>query len=231
MARWLHASRHQQQRVRHTPTGARVPTSSLHTQFWFSISSPQPGTRYVPFEEFQKLQPLDWLHAPYPILKLCIFFFIMVYGSLICLKWLQSWQTKIKRGACRPQENITVQSNKQNNPGLMWRRECPSPPACHLAVSLSWVCFHTSSERKHSGLPADMKIRAIVQAFYDHILVSTLGLPQSNIPRRCTCGPLIWSRSPLWGWMTSSFFVSCPIFHICPIWALDLIPMDQRGHL
>ena len=34
---------------------------------------------------------------------------------------------------------------------------------CHLAVSWSWAGHHTSFERGVSGLPADMKIRTIVQ--------------------------------------------------------------------
>ena len=48
---------------------------------------------------------------------------------------------------------------------LEWgeNRRCLRLSACLLAVSLSWVCFHTSSERGHSELPTDMKIRAIVQ--------------------------------------------------------------------
>ena len=53
--------------------------------------------------------------------------------------------------------------SKQNNPELMWKRECPSLSGCHLAVSWSWASYHTSSERGYSGLSADIKTRTIDQ--------------------------------------------------------------------
>ena len=76
---------------------------------------------------------------------------------------MTEWQVKMKRHAFRPQLDLTVQSRKQNNLDLMWKEGLPQLLVCQLAVSMSWVCFHTSSERGHSGLPADMKIRTIVQ--------------------------------------------------------------------
>ena len=42
-------------------------------------------------------------------------------------------------------------------------RRCVSLSACHLTISLSWVCYHTSFQRGRSGQPADMKIRTIAQ--------------------------------------------------------------------
>ena len=42
-------------------------------------------------------------------------------------------------------------------------RGCLSLSGCHLAVSQSWAGYHTSSERGHSGLSADMKIWTMVQ--------------------------------------------------------------------
>ena len=46
---------------------------------------------------------------------------------------------------------------------LEWgeNRRCLSLSACHLAVSLRSACYHTSYERGHLGLPAE--IRTIVQ--------------------------------------------------------------------
>ena len=67
------------------------------------------------------------------------------------------------RDACRPQESITVQNSEQNNPDLMTKQRLPQLSNCHLAVSLSYASYHTSSERGDSGLPADIKIRTNVQ--------------------------------------------------------------------
>ena len=91
----------------------------------------------------------------------CPLSFAILYPDL--LHQVTEWQTKMKRDACRPQENITVQSSKQNNPALMWKQGLPQISDCHLAVCWSWASYHTSSERGHPGLPADMKIRTIVQ--------------------------------------------------------------------
>ena len=51
---------------------------------------------------------------------------------------------------------LIVQSSKQNNPDLMQKQGLPQLSVCHLAVSWSWASYHTSSERGHSGLPADI---------------------------------------------------------------------------
>ena len=53
--------------------------------------------------------------------------------------------------------------SKQKNVRIIWKGEVSYLSACHLAVSLSWVSYHTSFERGHTGLPADIKIRTIVQ--------------------------------------------------------------------
>ena len=79
------------------------------------------------------------------------------------LQEVAEWQTKMKRHACRPQESITVQSSKQNNPDLKWKQRLSQLSDCHLAVCWSWASYHTSSERGHPRLPADMKIRTTVQ--------------------------------------------------------------------
>ena len=42
-------------------------------------------------------------------------------------------------------------------------RGCFSLSGCHLAVSQSWAGYHTSSERGHSGLSADIRIKSVVQ--------------------------------------------------------------------
>ena len=42
-------------------------------------------------------------------------------------------------------------------------RSCFSLSGCHWAVSQSWEGYHTSFERGDSGLPADLKIRTVIQ--------------------------------------------------------------------
>jgi len=81
--------------------------------------------------------------------------FQMRYGSLICsMKWLSerpNW-----RGMFLRLEGETV---------LDWCEDmsCFSISGCHLAVSQSWAGYHTSFERGDWGLPADMKIRTVIQ--------------------------------------------------------------------
>ena len=88
--------------------------------------------------------------------------FHMRYCSLVCSKeWLSD--TPKWRGCLQTPEVLTVQISKQNNPVLMWKWEFPRLSAYHLAVSWSWTGYHTSFERGHSGLPADMKIRTVIQ--------------------------------------------------------------------
>ena len=88
--------------------------------------------------------------------------FHMRYCSLVCSKeWLSD--TPKWRGCLQTPEVLTVQISKHNNPVLMWKWEFPRLSAYHLAVSWSWTGYHTSFERGHSGLPADMKIRTVIQ--------------------------------------------------------------------
>ena len=68
-----------------------------------------------------------------------------------------------EEGSLQTPEVLSVQSSKQNNPVLMWKLEFPRLSACHLAVCWSWVGYHTSFERGDSGLPADIKIRTVIQ--------------------------------------------------------------------
>ena len=81
--------------------------------------------------------------------------FQMRYGSLTCSKkWLSeriNW-----RGMFLRLEGATVLESCENRSWL-----CLSD--CHLAVTWSWAGHHISFERGISGLPADMKIRTIVQ--------------------------------------------------------------------
>ena len=83
--------------------------------------------------------------------------------QLDVLQGVTEWLTKIKRVAGRGQPDLTVQSSKQNKTVWCGKWKCPSHSACHLAISLSYASYHTSFERRDSGLPADMKIRTIVQ--------------------------------------------------------------------
>ena len=79
------------------------------------------------------------------------------------LQGVREWQTKMKRVACRPQLDLTVQSSKQNNAWMGWKQEVSQLSDWLLALSWSLGSYHTSSERGHSGLSPDMKIRTIVQ--------------------------------------------------------------------
>ena len=76
---------------------------------------------------------------------------------------MTEWQTKMWRDGCRPQVNVSVQNRSKTMAEWGENRRCLSLSACHLAVSLSRICYHTSYERGHSGLHANMKIRTIVQ--------------------------------------------------------------------
>ena len=88
--------------------------------------------------------------------------FHMVYGSLMCSKEALSDRPKWE-GCLQTPEMLTVRSSKQNSPVLMWKREFQRLSACHLAVCWSWAGYRTSFERGDSGLPADIRIRTIVQ--------------------------------------------------------------------
>ena len=73
------------------------------------------------------------------------------------------WGTNVLREVGWEQPGLSVQDSKQNNPVWVWKRECLSHFACHLAGSLSYAGYYTSSERGHSGLSTDVKIWSIVQ--------------------------------------------------------------------
>ena len=88
--------------------------------------------------------------------------FHMVYGSLMCSKEALSDRPKCE-GCLQTPEMLTVRSSKQNSPVLMWKWEFQRLSACHLAVCWSWAGYHTSFERGDSGLPADIRIRTMVQ--------------------------------------------------------------------
>ena len=85
--------------------------------------------------------------------------FHMRYGSSVCSKdWLSD---RPKWGATHADPSVQNRSKTM----LEWceNRMCLSLSACHMTVSLRWICYHTSFERGHSGLPADIKIRTMVQ--------------------------------------------------------------------
>ena len=88
--------------------------------------------------------------------------FHMVYGRLMCSKEALSDRPKCERCLQTP-EMLTVRSSKQNSPILMWNWEFQKLFACHLAVCWNWAGYHTSFERGDSGLPADIRIRTMVQ--------------------------------------------------------------------
>ena len=108
--------------------------------------------------------------------------------------------------------------SKQNNAWVGWKQEVSQLSACHLAVSLSRVCYNTSYERGHSGLPADTKIRTIVQLI--GILWSYFGvqLGSANSPLLfclSLCNLLAHIRLPYIIWKGTSIgliwgIVACP---------------------
>ena len=111
----------------------------------------------------------------------------MGYGGLICSKALQS--DRPKWGGMYADPRWTSLCKTVSKTMLEWgeNRRCLSLSACHLVVSLSRACYHTSYERGHSGLPADMKIRTIVQLI--GILWSYFGvrLGSANSPLYFAC--------------------------------------------
>ena len=108
------------------------------------------------------LQILGTGHATIPHIKAMDVPFHMGYGGLICSKALQS--DRPKWGGMYADPRWTSLCKTVSKTMLEWgeNRRCLSLSACHLVVSLSRACYHTSYERGHSGLPADMKIRTIV---------------------------------------------------------------------
>ena len=46
---------------------------------------------------------------------------------------------------------------------LMWKQELPQLSGCHLAVCWSWASYHTSSERGHPWLSADVGMQSFDQ--------------------------------------------------------------------
>ena len=102
--------------------------------------------------------------------------FQMRYGSLICSKkWLSerpNW-----RGMFLRLEGETVLDWCEN-------MSCFSLSGCHMAVSQSWAGYHTSFERGDSRLPADMKIRTVIQLI--GILWSYFGTLR-GLPMRLDC--------------------------------------------
>ena len=128
---------------------------------------------------FISLQPLGREHADIIHKKALYVPFYLGYGSLICCNRLHSARPKW-RGVDADPGWISVCRWGEN-------RRCLSLSACHLAVSLSKACFYTSSERGHSGLPADTRIRTIVQLI--GILWSYFGvhLGSANSPLYFAC--------------------------------------------
>ena len=88
--------------------------------------------------------------------------FHMVYGSFMCSEEALSDRSKCE-GCLQISEMLTVRSSKHNSPVLMWKMEFQRLSACHLAVCWNWAGYHTSFERGDSGLPADIRIRTMVQ--------------------------------------------------------------------
>ena len=86
------------------------------------------------------------------------------YGSLNCLTRLQNDRQKLrgmmadlrKTSLCKPVSKII----------LFWCEKNRSLFACHLVIFQSSTAHHASLKRRDSGLPADVKIRTIVQLVF-----------------------------------------------------------------
>ena len=72
------------------------------------------------------------------------------------------WESKMKRDGCRPQRN-QAKTGRETTVLKWWENiGCLHLPVCHLAICQSWAGYHTSSERGHSGLSADIRIMTMV---------------------------------------------------------------------
>ena len=135
------------------------------------------------------------------------------YGGLICIKAFQS--DIPKWGGLFADPRWTSVCKTVSKTLLEWdeNRRCLSLSACHLAVSLSRICYHASYERGHSGLPADTKIRTIVQLI--GILWSYFGVQLGSTSEALhfglsLCNPLKDIRLPYTRWKgTYIAFIWC----------------------
>ena len=89
--------------------------------------------------------------------------FHLIYGGLINSKGLQSDRPKWRGMHADPSQTSLCKAVSKTILEWCENRRCLSLSACHLDVSLSWACYHTSYERGHPGLPVDMKISTNVQ--------------------------------------------------------------------
>ena len=93
------------------------------------------------------LQPLGEWHSEIPHMKAKDVPFQMGYGGLICSKALLCDEPKW--GGRYADPRWTTVWKTVGKTMLDWgeNRRCLSFSACHLAVSLSRICYHTSYER------------------------------------------------------------------------------------
>ena len=63
-----------------------------------------------------------------------------------------------KKGCWQTPEQLTKNRKQNNSTERGENRGLPQLTVCHLAVCWSWASYHTSSERGHPRLSADMRI-------------------------------------------------------------------------
>ena len=93
--------------------------------------------------------------------------------------------------------------------------ECQNLLNCHLAISCSWIDYHTSSERGDSGVSADpKKFEFFIQmAIFKHIFELLWGLP--NCTHNWVCHSVTSSQisdyhTPIWrGYPELSYEPKC----------------------
>ena len=98
---------------------------------------------------------------------------------------MTEWQTKMWMDGCRPQVNVSVQNRSKTMAEWGENRRCLSLSACHLAVSLSRICYHASYERVKEDIQGYLLIQKsgpfAVFAMNKWLLsVSTWGLKYSQ---------------------------------------------------
>ena len=113
--------------------------------------------------------------------------FHTVYSRLMCCQRLQSDRPKCWGRLAEVSHTSLCKSVSKTILICCENRECPSLSTCHLAVSWNYASYHTSYERGHSGLPADIKISKIFQRI--GIIWSYFGvhLGSENMPLYFSC--------------------------------------------
>ena len=109
--------------------------------------------------------------------------FLTVYSRLMCCQRLQSDRPKCWGRLAEVSHTSLCKSVSKTILICCENRECPSLSTCHLAVSWNYASYHTSSERGHSRLSTDIKIRSLVQLIGIIQMCSNVQLTSTNAPQ------------------------------------------------